>query len=85
MITDTDITKLKKVFVTKTEFKEELAEVRVELGEIHEKIDVLGDTLGGAIARIENSLDGISGAIHLTRHDRQIDALALATNIKLPN
>ncbi len=88
MITNADITKLKGVFAT----KEELADVKVELGEIHDKLD----TVAGTAARIENTLDGIAGAIHrldiengagavhLARHDRQIATLAQHTKIKLP-
>jgi len=91
MITDGDITKLKETFVTKEEFKEEIAEVRVEIGEVSDKLD----SVALAVGRIENTLDGISGAIqdlrtengagtaHLIRHDRQIEALA--TNVTLPN
>ena len=93
MITDTDIEKLQDVFVTKKEFKEEIAEVRVEIGDVSDKID----SVALAVGRIENALDGISGAIqdlrtengagtaHLMRHDRQIEALAVATKVVLSN
>lgn len=93
MITDTDITKLEKVFATKGELSELRTEMRTEFGEVHEKID----SVALAVGRIENSLDGIAGAIqdlrtengagaaHLARHDRQIEALAFATSITLPN
>ena len=97
MITDADITKIKKAlkedFATKDELKEAIADLRVEIGEVHEKID----TVATAVGRIENALDGITGAIqdqrvenaagtvHLMRHDRQIEALALATNATLPD
>lgn len=89
MITDADITKLKGTFAT----KEDLASVRLEVGEVNDKID----TLASAVERIENTLDGIagaihdqqiengSGAVHLARHDRHIAALAIATNVALPN
>ncbi len=118
MITDADITKLKKTFVTKDDLKKELdrfatkddlkkelgryatkddlkesiADVRVEIGEVRDTVE----STAAAVARIENALDGLSGAIqdlrtengagavHLARHDRQIEALALATNIALP-
>lgn len=100
MITDTDITKLKGVFATKDELAELRADMRVGFGEVDDKFDGVSekiDTLAAGIGRIENTLDGIAGAIqdlrtengagafHLARHDRQIEALALATNITLPN
>lgn len=111
MITDADITKLKGVFATKDDLKgfatkddlgrfatkDALAELRADMqvgfGEVNEKID----TLATAFSRMENTLDGIVGAIqdlrtengagttHLLRHDRQIEALALATKVTLPN
>ena len=100
MITDTDIIKLKGTFATKkdlidvrTELKEDIADVHVEIGELHDKID----TVASAVGRIENALDSIAGAIqdlrtensagavHLARHDRQIEALALATSVALPD
>ncbi len=102
MITDTDITKIKRAlkedFATKEDLKafatkEDLADVRVELGEMHDTID----TMASAIGRIENVLDKFTGAIHdqqienaagtvhLLRHDRQIEALAVATNVTLPD
>ena len=100
MITETDITKLKKVFAT----KDELAELRTdmnqgfrEVGERFEQVDEKIDTIASAVGRIENTLDGIAGAIkdlrtengagtaHLLRHDRQIEALAVATKITLPH
>lgn len=106
MITDADITKLKKTFITKADLKsslknyatkddlkEAVADLRTEIGEVHDKVD----TVASAVGRIEVALDGIAGAIqdlrtengagavHLARHDRQIEALALATNITLPS
>lgn len=120
MITDKDITKLKKTFATKSdlkdfakkkdlsrfatkddlkhfatkdELKEEIAGVRLEIGEVQDTVD----KVALAVGRIENAVDGLAGAIqglrtensmgaiHLARHDRQIDALALATKVTLPN
>lgn len=111
MITDTDITKLKKVFITKEDakkfatksdlkkystkddLKEAVADLRAEIGEVRD----ITETTAAAVARIENTLDGIAGAIrdqwvengagaaHLERHDRQISALAFATNVTLPD
>jgi hypothetical protein len=85
MITDADINKLKGTFATK-----------VEMNEKFEVVDGKMDSMAAAIGRIENSLDGIAGAIqdlrtengagavHLARHDRQIETLAFATNVVLP-
>ncbi len=102
MITDTDITKLKSVFATKADLKafstkkelgEEIVGVRVEIGEVSDKLD----SVALAVGRIENAVDGLSGAIqdlrnensmgsiHLARHDRQIEALAIETKITLPH
>ncbi|MEK7086350.1 MAG: hypothetical protein AAB951_01015 [Patescibacteria group bacterium] len=100
MITDADITKLKKDFATKNELAELRADVLQgfrEVGERFEQTDEKIDTLASAIGRIENTLDGIAGAIqdqrvenaagtvHLMRHDRQIETLALATHVTLPD
>ena len=110
MITDADITKLKKTLVTKDDFKRGLkkelkkyttkndlkevaTDLRVEIGEVRDLVEA---TAVG-VARIENTLDGIAGAIqdlrtengagavHLARHDRQISALAVATGTTLPH
>lgn len=93
MITDADITKLKTTFATKDTLAELRADMQIGFGEVHEKID----TLAIAFGRMENTLDGIAGAIqdlrtengagtaHLLRHDRQIEALAVAAKITLPH
>jgi predicted nucleic acid-binding Zn-ribbon protein len=93
MITNADVTKLKEVFATKDELSELRADMAVEFGEVHEKMD----TIATAIGRIENTLDDLAGAIqdqriengagmaHLLRHDRQIDALAQTAGVTLPN
>ncbi|MBI4065776.1 hypothetical protein HY412_01100 [Candidatus Kaiserbacteria bacterium] len=100
MITDTDITKLKKVFATKDELfalRTDMNQGFHEVGERFEQTDEKIDTIAVGVGRIENALDGIfgaiqdlrtensMGAIHLARHDRQIDALALATHTTLPS
>ena len=100
MITDTDITNLKKVFATKDDLFALRADMNQgfrEVGERFEQTDEKIDTIASGVGRIENALDGISGAIqdlrtensmgeiHLARHDRQIEALAVATKITLPN
>ena len=93
MITDTDITKLKKVFTTKDELTGLRADMQIGFGDVNEKID----TLAVAFGRMENTLDGIAGAIqdlrtengagaaHLARHDRQIEALAVVAHVTLPD
>ena len=93
MITDADVTKLKDVFATKDELSELRGDVRIGFGEMNDKIDSIAATL----ARIENTNDRYSGniqdlktensmgTIHLARHDRQIEALAVATKITLPH
>lgn len=97
MITDADITKLKKAlkedFATKDELKESVADLRVEIGEVRDTVE----TTAAAVGRIEIAIDGLAGAIqdlrtengagafHLARHDRQIEALAFATNVTLPD
>ncbi|OGG64661.1 hypothetical protein A3J11_02850 [Candidatus Kaiserbacteria bacterium RIFCSPLOWO2_02_FULL_55_12] len=100
MVTDTDITKLKGVFATKDELFALRADMNQgfrEVGERFEQTDGKIDTIAATVGRIENVLDGISGAIqdlrtengagtaHLVRHDRQIEALAVATKITLPH
>jgi hypothetical protein len=69
MITDTDVTKLKKVFATKEDLndvrkeftssmgkfatKEDFADLRLEVGELKDRFDIM-----------QNTLDKIVGAIH---------------------
>ena len=93
MITDADVTKLKDVFATKDELSELRGDVRIGFGEMNDKID----SIAANLARIENTNDRYSGniqdlktensmgTIHLARHDRQIEALAVATKITLPH
>ena len=101
MITDADITKLKKVFATKDNLEksasEELAELRADMQIGFSNMNGKIDALAIAFGRMENLLDVIAGAIqdlrtengagaaHLARHDRQIQVLALATNVALPD
>lgn len=81
MISDTDITKLKKVFAT----KEDLADVKVELGEVHDKVDTVLIKLDGIVGAIHDlRQENSAGAVHLARHDRQIEALAKGTKISIP-
>ena len=84
-----------KKYATKVELFEAVSDLRVEMIERFEKADDRMDTMAAGIVRIENSLDKISGAVqdlrtengagaaHLARHDRQIVALARATNVAL--
>jgi septal ring factor EnvC (AmiA/AmiB activator) len=89
MISDTDITKLKKVFATKEELadvKLELGEVRDELGEMHttvNEINIKLDKIAGGIEDLR--LENRAGAAHLARHDRQIEALSKGTGVTIPN
>ncbi len=100
MTTDADIVKLKKTFATNDALAELRADMNtgfLEVGRRFDEVEGKTDALAAGIARIENSLDGISGAIqelrmengagaaHFARHDRQIEALALATHVALPN
>ena len=124
MITDTDITKLKKTFATKDdlkmfatkedlsdmrkdfkkvfatkedlasvrdELKEDIADIHVELGELHDKFDNLAGRFDSFEVKLDKIVGGLedqrlenaAGAIHLARHDRQIGALAIATSVTL--
>ena len=120
MITDADITKIKKAFkkdfatkddlkafATKSELKkshdklqkshdklqEAIADVHVELGELRDDVndlkgkfetfDVKLDKIIGGIE--DQRLENAAGAVHRARHDRQIEVLALAANVTLPN
>ncbi len=82
-----------KKYATKVDLKEAIADVKVELGEVHEEIGAMAMVIG----RMENKLDGIvggmhdlwtengAGSAHLVRHDRQIATLARATGVALPD
>lgn len=88
MITDTDITKLKKTFATKEdivdvrdelknvrdELKEDIADVYVELGELHDKFD----TLAGKFDSFEVKLDKIVGGLEDERLENAAGAVHLA-------
>ncbi len=89
MISDQDITKLKEVFAT----KEAVADLSLEVGELHDKIDALDVKMDS----IESKIDGLAGMIHasleehgagaahLSRHDRQINTLATNAGVTLPD
>jgi len=82
-----------KGFATQQSLDEAIADVKIEFGEVHDKID----TIAATVARIENAIDKLSGNIedlrlenaagnaHLARHDRQIEVLARETGVTIPN
>lgn len=100
MITDTDITRLKETFATKSEMNKRFDAVDKRFDAVDERFEDMDekiDSIAFAVGQIQNTLDGIAGAIHdqqvengagavhLARHDRHIAALALATNVALPD
>lgn len=110
MITDADITKLKKTFVTKDDFKKELkkelkkyatkddlkeaiADVRADIGELDDKFDRLSDKFDSFEVKLDKIVGGLeherlenaAGAVHLARHDLQIETLAFAIGVALPD
>jgi hypothetical protein len=107
MITDQDVEKLKETFVTKTEhqdlvrrvdgIQEQLGDLKVEVGELHDKVDALEVKVTQKFDVLEVKFDAMlglltdsmeehrSGAAHFARHDRQIAALGVATGTVLPD
>jgi hypothetical protein len=96
MITDQDITLLKATFATKEQhealaikvdgIQETVGDLKVEVGEINEKVDdslVKLDFIIGTLRTLEQ--ENGAGAAHLERHDRQLTALATSAGITLPN
>ena len=99
MITDQDVEKLKKTFVTKKEHQQlvekvdslvyEVGDLKVGFAELNDKIDSLDSRLG---ARFDSFLgivetlmiENKTGAYTLERHGRQINALASHTGTILP-
>lgn len=82
MISDRDITRLKEVFAT----KEDLGDLRVEVGELHDKIDTMQETLYAFVGRVSDvEMDNRAGAAYLFRHDRQIQLLAKEMGVSLPD
>jgi predicted nucleic acid-binding Zn-ribbon protein len=71
MITDQDITKLKKTFATKVEFNKlekkvdglvyEVGDLKVEVAEINERIESLGDKIESFVVRMETKMDSFLG------------------------
>lgn len=98
MISDQDIEKLKGVFATKDDLKgfatkEDLADLKLEVGELHDQVSGIEEKLDS----VESKIDGLTGLIHasleehaagavaIARHTRQIRALAHHTNAVLPD
>lgn len=100
MITDQDIKKLEKTFVTKGEFSlqtnridslvYEVGDLKVEFAELGEKFEAMEDRFGAKLDRFlqnidDQRLDSAAGAVILARHERQILALADHMEVILPN
>ena len=106
MITDNDITKLKTVFATKDDLKkfalkedlkgfalkEDFADLKLEVGEINDKIDLIAGELHEMHVKYDRTIGGLDEqriengvqAIVMHRHERQIQALASGTGVKIP-
>ncbi|MDB5245020.1 MAG: hypothetical protein JWN90_125 [Parcubacteria group bacterium] len=67
MISDQDITKLKTVFATKEEFrgvKEEIADLRLEVGEVKDSVDYIHVKLDRFLGRIDTlDIENAAGAV----------------------
>jgi hypothetical protein len=117
MITDQDIKKLKKTFVTKKDIEKltktfvttfatkdelhvqteriddlvyEVGDLKVNVAELSERMDTRFNALENKIDKVLVSVDFLvqesaAGAVHLARHDRQINTLALHTGATLPD
>jgi archaellum component FlaC len=102
MITEQDITKLKKVFATKADLaktdkrvnklQETVGDLKVEMGELNDKVDVLGEKVDLVIEKLDSITENIhelwtdnnAGGVILSRHTKQIQALAHHTEMTLP-
>jgi hypothetical protein len=96
MITDQDVEKLKETFATKEDLRElgvkvdgmqeEIGDLRVEVGEIKDRIDGLDNKFDSMIGLLTASMEEYAmGGEHLARHDRQLAALSMATGVALPD
>lgn len=93
MITDQDITKLKRSFATKEEFadlcievgelKEEVGELRETMNEGFESLHIKMDRFLGNIETVQ--MDNPAGSQILGRQTQQIEYLAANAGIVLPN
>lgn len=82
MISDQDLTKLHDTLVS----KEELADLRLEVGELKDivvNMDVKLDRFLGTIDTLRN--EEAAGAVTLERHTRQIKSLASHVGSVLPD
>lgn len=65
---------------------EKVGDMSVEIGEIHEKIDGLDVKFDAMLGLLTDGVqEHAVGAVQYARHDRQIKALATATNTVLPD
>jgi hypothetical protein len=88
MITDQDVTKLKKTFLTRKDAekfatKDSLADLSLEVGELHDKFDdflIKFDFVAGAIADIRE--DNAFWSTLLFRHSNQIAHIAAHIGIE---
>lgn len=84
MITDEDVTKLKKTFVTKDEFshlsekvdgiQERLGDLSVEVGEIKDRLD----SVEAKIDSIDTKFDGMIGLLEASMQEHGAGAVHLA-------
>lgn len=95
--------RLTEKFVTKVEHRElvvrvdgiqeQLGDLKVEVGELHDKFDSLSGKLEVMDTKFDAMLDlltgnmqeNVMGAAHFARHDRQIGALATHAGVSLPD
>jgi hypothetical protein len=81
MITDQDITKLKKVFAT----KEGVADLSLEVGEMHDKLDLILTKIDGYSGMVQDlRVESGAGNNTLMRHTHEIDALIKHTAVIIP-
>jgi hypothetical protein len=67
MITDDDVTKLKKTFATKDEFNElsdVVTELKYEVGDLRLEVAEIRDKMDAGFAEMRIGFDKITGAIH---------------------
>lgn len=94
MISDQDVTKLKKTFATKADLaktdrkvdalQEQVGNLTVEVGEIKDTLGSMRntlDTVAGALFDLRN--ENRFGSVILNRHDNQIQQLAKHTGASI--
>ena len=78
MITDSDITKLKKAFAT----KDALADLSLEVGELHDKFDKMDNTLHFIVGELADMREDNAAWLSLfNRHSHQIEYVATYVGI----